>query len=152
MGHHKKITTVKDVVVRLGLEKLKRWVALIGTINATSRQTSRIVLARAFVCQELARRSVSGIPADRAFLAGLLSGSDALFGVDKSAFLSELHLSDDLYAAVVFGENELGKLIALACRVERAVHMKIDLENLDRRLLRLYLKSVERVQALFNLL
>jgi len=72
--------------------------------------------------------------------------------VDKSAFLSELHLSDDLYAAVVFGENELGKLIALACRVERAVHMKIDLENLDRRLLRLYLKSVERVQALFNLL
>lgn len=142
--------SVRDVVLRMGFENLRRWVVLIGVVNATSPETARIVLVRAQVCSELAKRSRQGIAPDNAFLAGLLSGADALFQVEKEVFLKQIQIPAELYSALMTGEGPIGKLIALAQQLERAVMMQRGLDQMDPRLLKLYMNTSHHVQTLFN--
>lgn len=141
---------VKDVVVRMGFENLRRWVTLIGVVNATGTETARIVLTRAQICSELAKRSNPGSDPDSAFLAGLLSGADALFQVEKQVFLKQLQISSELIDALTLGKGRVGKILNLAYQLEHAVMMREGLDRMDARLLKLYLATTHKVQALFN--
>ena len=144
------LTSIRDVVLRMGFENLRRWVALIGVVNATSPETARIILTRAQLCSELANRSRRPLDPDKAFLAGLLSGVDALFRVEKEAFLRQLQLPADLSDAIKQGKGPIGKLLSVACELEESVMMKRGLERMDARLLSLYQTTSRKVQDLFN--
>ncbi|MEX1057116.1 MAG: HDOD domain-containing protein [Natronospirillum sp.] len=146
---HKTVTSVREVVVRLGLEKLRRWVVLISAVNASSPEAARLILTRAQFCLELAlRKKINPMDVDQAFLVGLLSGVDVLLGVEHEAFLDQLDMLPDVHAAILSGTGELGRVLALALKLEKQVALKTNLSSLDERLLRLYHRVSHDVQTL----
>ena len=146
-----RITSIKEVVLRLGLKNLRRWVALVGIVNSASPEAARIILTRAQTCFELASRSRSKpVEPAQAFLVGLLSGVDVLIGVEQEAFLENLNVSEPVLNALASFEGPLGRHLRVVLNLEQAVQMKKRLDLMDERLLKLYLKASESVQALFN--
>ena len=145
------ITSVKEVVLRLGIKNLRRWVALVAVVNAASPEVARVILARAQTCQELAIRSHSkSVDSSLAFLVGLLSGVDALLGVDREAFLENLCVSGEIQDALHKFSGPLGKNLRLVMNVERAVLMKDKLHLVDPRLLKLYRHASDSVRELLK--
>lgn len=145
------ITSIKEVVVRLGFHNLRRWLALVGILNVSSPEAARIILTRAQTCFELANRSRSQRtdPAE-AFLTGLLSGVDVLLGVERQAFMQQLNVSTAVHKALIGFEGSLGRNLQIVLNLERAVKMKTRLHLIDERLLRLYMRAGESVQALLS--
>ena len=145
------ITSVRDVIMRLGLNNLRRWVALIAALNASSPEAARVILVRGQMCKELATRSKANtISPDLAFLVGLLSGVDVLLGVEKTAFFAQLNLGKSVLDALNNFKGPLGRNLKLSMEVESAVLMKTSLYALDPRLLRLYQYSAETIQKVIN--
>ena len=145
------ITSVKEVVLRLGLKNLRRWIALLGIVSASSPASARIILTRAQACFELASRSRSkSIDPDQAFLVGLLSGVDVLLGIRKRAFLEQLQISDAVLYALNSHEGGLGKNLKVVLDLEKTVQMKRDLDQVDGRLLRLYQHAGTTVEQLLS--
>ncbi|WP_404471748.1 HDOD domain-containing protein [Vreelandella venusta] len=146
-----RITSVKEVVLRLGINNLRRWVALVAVVNAASPQGARIILARAQACQELSIRAHSkSVDPSQAFLVGLLSGVDVLLGVDRHAFLENLCISEEVQNALNGFVGPLGKNLQIVIDVERAVQMKDKLHEIDHQLLTLYRHASESVQLLLD--
>jgi EAL and modified HD-GYP domain-containing signal transduction protein len=147
----KSIRSVKEVIIRLGLNNLRRWVALISALKASSPEAARIVLVRAQMCRELASRSkVSSAAPDHAFLVGLLSGVDVFLGVEKTTFLAQLNLDGPVRNALANFKGPLGRNLKLAIQVESAVLMKEAIESMDLRLLKLYQQANETIQTMIK--
>ena len=145
------ITRVKDVIMRLGIEKLRRWIALIGAVTASSPEASRMVLVRAQMCYELAKwKSSPGLDADQCYFVGLLSGVDIMLGVDKASFFEKLPLSEQTRKAVEDCDGPMGQCLRIALKLERLVRMKEGLDKVDSRLLTTYQSVSTKVQELFN--
>lgn len=146
-----RITSIKEVIVRLGLVNLRRWIALIGALEAASPEAARIVLVRAQYCRMLALRSKhESLDPEEAFLVGLLSGVDILLNVEKTSFYAQLNLANSLLEAIEHTKGLLGKILRVALRIESAVLMKSDLKSLDARLLKMYRQANDSVQTLLN--
>jgi len=145
------ITRVKDVIMRLGIEKLRRWIALIGSVTASSPEASRMVLVRAQMCYELAKRQNSpDIDPDQCYFVGLLSGIDIMLGVDKACFFEKLPLSEQTKMAVDDCAGPMGHCLRIALKLEQLVQMKQQLHKVDIRLLTSYRTVSAKVQELFN--
>jgi Predicted signal transduction protein containing EAL and modified HD-GYP domains len=129
-GLSRKIESLKEVVMLLGLEPLRKWVLLIVSVKGQAPIKTKLVLIRAYMCIELARKKdpfnrLSGA----AFLAGLLSGSDVLLGIDKEAFLEDLHISEHVREAVLQQTGELGQYLTQILDFEYDLAMKKPVEQ-----------------------
>lgn len=128
-GLTRKIESLKEVVMLLGLEPLRKWVLLIVSVKGQAPTKTKLVLTRAYMCSELARKKD---PFNRlsgpAFLVGLLSGSDVLLGIDKNTFLEDLHISENVREAVLQQTGELGKYLTQILDFEYDLAMKNELE------------------------
>ena len=145
------ITSLEGVVRHLGLNHLRRWAALISSLDASSPEAARLVLWRAQFCEELARSSKrSEVPTDQAFLVGLLSGADILLGVSIDCLLNELDLCEGTREAILHRLGPAGAMLSRALHVEEAVALKRDLHGLHPRILSRYRLIGHRVQALLN--
>lgn len=145
------ISTMKEVVMRLGIVAIRRWAVLISFLQASSPEIARTILIRAQACAALVPLyKAEPLDSGRAFLAGLLSGADVLLQVDLPSFLEELKLSEDIKAAALDRRRGLGELIKVVEDLERRLAMKKDLATINRTLLNLYQESAGNVQALFN--
>ncbi|MCA1768304.1 MAG: HDOD domain-containing protein [Idiomarina sp.] len=145
------ITRVKDVIMRLGIEKLRRWIALISSVSASSPEASRMVLVRAQMCYELAKRQNSpDLDPDQCYFVGLLSGIDIMLGVDKACFFERLPLSEQTKVAVENCAGPMGRCLNIALKLERFIRMKERLDKIEPRLLGTYRTVSNNVQTLFN--
>lgn len=145
------IATLEGVIRHLGLNHLRRWAALIASLNASAPEAARLVLARAKFCQLLAEKSRRfTVPAEQAFLVGLLSGSDILLGVETDRLLDELELCEATVDALRDQRGPAGSLLRRALYVERSVSMKTGIEDLDPKILSAYRHVTHDVQRLFN--
>lgn len=128
-GLTRKIESLKEVVMLLGLEPLRKWVLLIVSVKGQAPTKTKLVLTRAYMCSELARKKD---PFNRlsgpAFLVGLLSGSDVLLGIDKDTFLEDLHISENVREAVLQQTGELGEYLTQILDFEYDLAMKNSLE------------------------
>lgn len=129
-GLTRKIESLKEVVMLLGLEPLRKWVLLIVSVKGQAPTKTKLVLTRAYMCSELARKKD---PFNRlsgpAFLVGLLSGSDVLLGIDKDTFLQDLHISENVREAVLHHTGELGKYLTQILEFEYDLAMKHALDE-----------------------
>lgn len=90
-------------------------------VDISQVTAAQLVLTRASTCAEVARRVVeTSIDPDKAFLAGLLSGSDILLNVDKQTFVSSLDLSNEIKDAAIRQRGAMGALIRMVEQVETA--------------------------------
>ena len=148
---HGKISSIREVVVRLGITNLRHWASLLSSLQMANTEKARVVLIRAYVCEALAERvRVNGPARDEAFLTGLLSGVDVMLGMPVEEFIERLKLENDVRKAVLNRRGSLGRLLKLALTMEHDVAMERDLDNWDPRLLKLYRQAANRVQRVIR--
>jgi len=108
----RRVSSVHDAVVLLGIQRVREWVALMALGNmapeADEAQLASAV-ARARMCQQVAEQiAVSG---DMAFTAGLLLGVADLLDVKVEKLLDGLPVADELADAVVHGHGPVGRVV-----------------------------------------
>lgn len=146
-----KISSIREVVIRLGITNLRHWATLLSSLQATNTEQARMVLVRAHVCEALAERIRENAPdREKAFLAGLLSGVEVMLGVPAQQFLDALNLDNDVRKAILHRKGSLGRLLRLALTMEHALAMDQDLEDWDPRMLKVYHQAANRVQRLIR--
>lgn len=118
----KVVDDLRDALVFLGLDMLRHWAMILSFLsNGTMHvESSRIILNRAKAC-ELLCRSKTGDAAlgAAAFLSGLVSGVDVLVRVAPERFLEQVVLSDQVVAAVLRQEGEVGRHLKQVLELEQ---------------------------------
>jgi len=115
-GLQKKVDSIKQAVVYLGLKKIKAWVSLLAISGVHSDQKDILLNAavRAHMCQTLISRSGAGNP-DAAFTVGTLSILDSLMQAPMQTILQNLPLSEEITQALLNKDGPLGE--ALNCAI-----------------------------------
>lgn len=119
----KEIENIKQAIVALGLQELRRFVSLLFTAQLKSDKPAELTimsLARARFCE-----SISALPGQKAgqstaFLTGLLSLLDAMLDAPLANLLEQLPLSDAIKKALCEKEGVLAQYIELVTHFEKA--------------------------------
>lgn len=127
MGLREKINSLRHAIMLLGLGKLRRWVQLAIFASADSRGINNPLLEMAAVRGRLLEHLVmehyhlprGSEQVDSAFMLGILSLVDVLFETPVEGIVRKLRLNDDITAALLNREGELGALLALAETLEQ---------------------------------
>lgn len=127
MGLREKIKSLRHAIMLLGLDKLRRWVQLAIFASADSRGINNPLLEMAAVRGRLLEYLVMEryqLPrgceqVESAFMLGILSLVDVLFETSVEGIVQELRLNDEIAAALLNREGELGALLALAETLEQ---------------------------------
>lgn len=120
-GLRRHFSSVRDAIVYLGREPLRRWVSLIIIANMASapEELRRQALVRAGLCERLAEQAGDKVTAPY-FTTGLFSLLDRLLGRPMDEVLTALPLHNELAAAIRCGEGRLGEALICAVDHERA--------------------------------
>ncbi|WP_198036772.1 EAL and HDOD domain-containing protein [Halomonas sp. GT] len=126
---HVPLESVHDVIARLGLDYLRRWMLVFGVLKDSTREHAELILTRAHLCELLTKtHRVRGNRGADAYLVGLMSGVDLLLKIEPSIFIESVNVSNAIADAVVKEAGTLGKQLKLARKIERCVMLKrIDL-------------------------
>ncbi|MFT2099473.1 EAL and HDOD domain-containing protein [Marinomonas sp. 2405UD66-6] len=112
-GIPRKVTSIKEAVVYLGLNQLKKWALLITMTSSAAQPPSllKILLTRGRCCQLLAEKNQSK-NADSAFMVGLMSGIDAMLNLEKKSALAQIALEKSMLDAIINQTGELGDYLS----------------------------------------
>lgn len=108
IGQRRRIASIQDAVVILGLERLRQWLAvmIVSDLSQAGEADLSIPMVRGRWLQNIATQS--RLPADVGFTIGLLSGVAELLGVDAKELADRLPLTDEVSAALVEQTGEFG--------------------------------------------
>lgn len=124
-----KIRTVRHAITLVGLQHLKRWVQLAifaddGGLGVNSPLIEMAAVRAAFM-EELARMEQSDTGRllryahpDECFMLGTLSVLKDVFDISVDEMQANLNLSDEIFAALVAHEGDLGTMLCLAELIE----------------------------------
>jgi len=116
----KKVSSLKEAVVFLGLQQVKKWgMALVmsGNSGAESPELFRILMTRARTC-ELFATSQNYQKPESFFMVGLFSGIDAVMLAEKKWLLGKLELVEDINEALLFEKGTKGKVLKMVLALE----------------------------------
>ena len=111
-GSGRVVTSLPQAIVLLGRRSLSAWVMLaaLGGHPDGRRQDMIDVLTRARTC-ELLTPQLSGVEPATAYAVGLLSGVVEVMGVDPLRIARATRLDEEMTAALVQREGQLGELL-----------------------------------------
>jgi EAL and modified HD-GYP domain-containing signal transduction protein len=123
-GWHKEIASVKQALVLLGTDAVRKWVSLVVSVDLARDKPQALVsqaVIRARLCERLAELApgFSG-RSQELFLLGLFSFIDAIMDRPLRELVDELSLVADIREALLGGENSLRRLFDYAVAVENA--------------------------------
>lgn len=109
----REVESVAQAVVLLGLEQVKKWVAVISldAHNGKPEELTRNLLARAHMCELIAIK-LKRQPASAYFMVGMMSGIHLLLDIQPQELLEQLPLADDIKLAISENKGPLGKLLS----------------------------------------
>jgi len=119
----KEISTIKQAIVVLGQQELRRFVSLLFAAQFASGKPAELTtmsLVRARFCESVAKLPGQKEEPASAFLVGLLSLIDALLDADLAELLEKLPLADNIKAPLLTQEGNLAIYIDLAYAFENA--------------------------------
>jgi len=124
MGLRHRVESLSHALVLLGRRRLQRWLQVMLFAQDGSAQFPSPLLTLAAArgrLMELMAMEASADPAyaDRAFMTGILSLLDTLFGTPLADILAPLPLQDDVRDALLWRSGELGRLLSLTETLER---------------------------------
>lgn len=143
MGTREKIKNLRHAIMILGVNQLRRWVQLALYAGNNDHGMNSPLLEMAAVrgrLMELLMIQKTGFErtsdlVESAFLTGILSLLDALYETPMDHIVESLNLSDDVAAALLHREGQLGILLHLAERLEKtdfiAVQQILDHSNIS---------------------
>lgn len=149
----RKVESIRQAIVMLGLDNLRRIATLIALQGFDSRPVSLFLTAmtRARMCEQLAR--LAGV-ADTGpyFITGLFSLLDVLTGISMAELLDQLPLAEGVERALLAQEGDLGTALRCARAYERASWGRVSYGGLAPELIRAaYVDAVfwaEQTQAI----
>ncbi|SHN42078.1 EAL and HDOD domain-containing protein [Cryptosporangium aurantiacum] len=111
VGLKRRIASIQDAVVIMGLERLRQWLAvmIVSDLSQAGEADLSIPMVRGRWCQNLAKQAA--LPADVGFTVGLLSGVADLLGVDAAELAERIPLTDEVAAALIDQKGELGAVL-----------------------------------------
>lgn len=118
-GMSRKVTDLKEAVVYIGLNQIKKWAMLI-TITSSSEQPKeifRFLLIRAKCCEALAIQERSANP-DADFMAGMMSGIDLILQLEKELVFKQININEDVVQAIQNHQGPIGQRLKKACALE----------------------------------
>jgi c-di-GMP-related signal transduction protein len=119
-GANRRIDSIRDALVLLGMQKLRSWLLLMVLADAGSGNEEQLTTAmtRARTCELLAQDLV-GVKPEAAFIAGMLSSLEMVLGLPMETLLERMPLTDELEAALARGEGALGELLSAVIAYEK---------------------------------
>jgi EAL and modified HD-GYP domain-containing signal transduction protein len=111
-GLNRTVSSIRDTVVTLGLNRIRQWVTLMLVADLTEAAPEQLsgVLVRARFCQFLA--AGAGVSGDVAYMGGLLSAIADLFDEPADRMLQDQPLDATLVDAITTGRGPLGAVLA----------------------------------------
>ncbi|BDX06204.1 EAL and HDOD domain-containing protein [Planctobacterium marinum] len=135
----KEISNIKQAIVAIGLQELRRFVSLMFTAQFKTDKPHELTvmsLTRARFCESIAALPGQKIDKSSAFLVGLLSLLDAMLDTSIEELLAKLPLSESIKTALIKGEGLMADYINLVRRYEKAeweeayfISMKINADS-----------------------
>lgn len=121
----REVSSVKELIVRLGLDLIRKWVLMFSVFNQCKPAAASLVLTRAYCAQAIAQQwQLNEKSQSQFFLTALLSGVDILFGITPAAFVSGLSLSDEIKQAICDGTGAAAEAVNIIHTIEQAYSMK----------------------------
>lgn len=117
------ISTIKQALVTLGSEELKRFLGLMFASNINPDKPSELInaaMVRAKFCELMASEVKPPIDNSIAFLTGLLSLIDAIVDEELTSILSKLPLAQEIKDTLLTRKGAMAALIMLLEFIERA--------------------------------
>lgn len=149
----REVSSIKEVVTRLGLDLTRKWVLMYAVLDNTAPPAAVTVLTRAYSAQRLAQHwQLDAEECQQYFLAALISGADMLFGIEPTAFLSYLHVPKHIEQALKEKIGPLAEALALLQKIERGYALKLPAQAAELPYLTLYAEELSEVQKRLALL
>ncbi|TQS39566.1 HDOD domain-containing protein [Cryptosporangium phraense] len=110
-GQKRRIASIQDAVVILGLERLRQWLAvmIVSDLSQAGEADLSIPMVRGRWLQNVAKQT--DLPAEVGFTIGLLSGVADLLRVDAGELADHLPLTEEVAAALAGEEGEFGQVL-----------------------------------------
>lgn len=128
------IHSLEQALALIGSPLLKQWAALLLIAQlheAPCNTVKERALIRANMCRQLAKTD-SSLPADEAFLVGLLSTLDEILETPLEDLLDSLALSPEIAFALLFHEGPLGHLLQQVKHYEKEEWSELDTSRIAR--------------------
>lgn len=120
-GLKREVSSLKQAVVFLGINALKKWVILISLLKSTETPQSffNILLTRARTCELLAN-TIQLKDADSYFTIGLFSGLDRIFSMEMKDVIKHIKVPQEFEDALLLKSGFKGKTLQKVLYLERA--------------------------------
>lgn len=140
----RELSSIREAIIYLGRNAIKGWATLIALSGIDDNPTALIVTAliRAKMCERLAA-ALGGADGDAAFTVGLFSALDALMDTPMAELVAALPLADEVNAALLAREGELGRLLIVVLHYERGEWDSIQCPALESDLSDIYLHAAQ---------
>jgi c-di-GMP phosphodiesterase len=116
-SHVKDITSLKQAMIFLGENQLRKFVCLIVTAQLNPDKPPILVqntMLRARLCEVIAKVMKLNKQSDAAFLTGLFSTLDAILNKPMEKVLHSLPLAPEINNALLYQQGELAQCLALS--------------------------------------
>jgi len=109
----RQINNIKEAIILLGMNELRKWLLLFSVSRYQNKpqELMRLLLTKARMSEQLAQEGRTVEPS-MAFLAGIISGLDALLDIERDELLPQLPISLEIKRALNGGNGDLGQLLA----------------------------------------
>lgn len=138
IGVKEPISSLRHAMTLLGRQSLKQWILLFLYADAIGPMFSEPILLSALFRGKMMSCLVSCIVSsiqDEAFLTGLISLFDVMFGSPMKEILSGVNLNDSILSALIDREGMLGEMLDLVISIEEEnfsnIQEKIKKLNID---------------------
>ena len=126
-GPERRIESVAEALTQLGRKQLRRWLQILmfaapGSKVELNSPLLQLATTRGKLLELMSLQARPGdvVGAERAFTAGIMSLADALFSVPLADILENVELADDVRAALLERAGDLGAMLDLVERLEKA--------------------------------
>ncbi len=120
MGLKQPVTSLRQAVQLMGYEKLGRWSAMLMVLSShgSSSLLGASAAVRGRMMELLAQNKLSNEDPGTAFLVGMLSLLDRMFGMPMGSLLESLELDAQVRAALLERSGKFGDMLSLVVACE----------------------------------
>ncbi|MDJ0767443.1 MAG: HDOD domain-containing protein [Ilumatobacter sp.] len=118
-GLDRRVDSLRHAIVLLGVNQVRQ-MAMLLALSATNNSSEELLVLGATRAKLLSKLVADSELASSAFTVGVLSVTDALYNTPMTRLIADLPVTDQIEAALVAGEGELGRLLSVAKACEEA--------------------------------